>query len=795
MNFVKYIFLLLPFLGFTQLVTTNNQTVGSLVQNVLLGPGVSVSNITYSGAPQAIGYFSSLGTNLGIEQGIIMTTGTVQNNPGSGPHGPNNVGNADVDNGYGGNQQLSQLVEGTQTYNAAILEFDFIPYADTVRFRYIFGSEEYMEYVNTKFNDVFAFFISGPGITGQKNIALLPDGNPVTINNVNNGTNNTGPCKNCDYYVYNGTGSDSPYRNSSTYIQYDGFTKPLEAFSEVQCGKTYHLKIAIADVGDGLWDSGIFLEANSLTSKVPITVSHQISYNAFSDPNMMAEGCVSATVTLNRDPTKSDEAITIPINVTGTATQGIDYTNIPTTITFQPGQSVVEFSFEALEDGITEGVETINIEILVPDACGGIIPHYINLTINDVEPVSVFVEEPTLLCPGEEVELLAIPSGGVGPYDFSWSTGATTRGIMVSLTTTQTFSVSVTDFCLNQTATAFVTVNVPVFDPLELTITPDITEICPYLETVLEVFPVGGAGSYMFQWYGNEEQLDRRNVQTVFPSPGVTIYHVVVTDQCNETAEIQMIYTVLSPPLEIETSPEQIICPLDSVTIDVVATGGFGQYYYNWIHSGQNTPEVWVNPNQSTVYTVHVSDECQTFYIEGNTTVTVIKPIADFSFVSNVLFQNLPITFQNLTQNGMTYEWDFGNGFQSTVVHPNQEFVEPGGYVITLIATDYLGCTDTIQKKIVIQEEFYIYVPNAFTPDGNTYNNTFSASTVNIEKLNVSIFNRWGELVYNSDKVRFAWDGTYNGIVSQDGVYVYKINYTTYSKVEGEIIGHVTLIK
>src|SRR5690606_8196735 len=119
--------------------------------------------------------------------------------------------------GAGGFNMLSQLVGGEATYNASVLEFDFIPYSDTVKFRYIFGSEEYREYVNTGFNDVFAFFISGPGYAGYQNIAKLPNNTTVTIDNINDGEIINGAyvpqCNNCQYFVYNGSGNDAPYNS------------------------------------------------------------------------------------------------------------------------------------------------------------------------------------------------------------------------------------------------------------------------------------------------------------------------------------------------------------------------------------------------------------------------------------------------------------------------------------------------------------------------------------------------------------------------------------------------------
>ncbi len=798
MKLLISIALFLPLLTFSQLVTNTSQTPSGLVQNVLLGPGVTVSNISYSGSAQAIGYFTAAGTNLEIPEGIVLTTGTVLNN-GDGPHGPNNSTNSGIDNNAPGYFRLTNLVNGTSTFNAAVLEFDFIPYSDTVRFSYVFGSEEYREYVNSTFNDVFAFFISGPGIPGGiQNIARLPNNTVVAINNVNDGSESTGPyvpnCANCAYYKYNGTGSNGPYNGSATYIQYDGFTKPLEAVSKVQCGQTYHLVIAIADVGDGIFDSGIFLQANSLTSKVPVSVDYTMSYNAFNDPTIMAEGCVSTTVTLTRGSNNLTVPLTIPIAVTGTATPGVDYSTIPSSITFPAGQTTVSFNFNAFADGLAEGIETINLVFAIADPCGGNANQTINLKINDIAPVEVIVESNDVICPGNPIEVIANATGGVGPYVYSWNTGETTSSIFVNPTITTTYTVTVTDNCLLQTVVGSGVVNVPVFLPLTATSSADITEICPYIPATLSVTPEGGSGIYTYQWSTGLTQLGTTATQDVLPS-ATTVYNVLITDQCGNTTTEQVIYTITSPPLILTMSPAQLICPGDSAYISVSASGGFGQYYYSWSVNGATTDGIWVKPTETTLYQVSVSDECQTFTVAGTTMVEVIKPIADFAISSHTLFEGLPVTFQNLTSGGVTYVWTFGDGNGSTMVHPNNTYEVPGTYTVTLIATNQLGCKDTVSKPITILPEYYIYVPNAFTPDGNRSNNYFSASTVNIAKLNVKIYNRWGEMIFESDDLDFAWDGTYKGLKVQDGIFVYKIKYVTTGAIEETIVGHVALIK
>jgi gliding motility-associated-like protein len=773
-----------------QLVTIPGGSPASLVQNVLLGPGVTVSNIVFNGNTSAISQFTATGTNLGISSGIVMTTGTTYNN-GSGPQGPNNQSNAGVDNNFGGSGLLSSIIGGTQTYNATTLEFDFVPYSDTVRFKYVFGSEEYPEFAppnNSTYNDVFGFFISGPGISGNQNIARLPNDAVVSINNVNK-VNNT------NYYNYNGEGNNAPYDSSPIYIQYDGFTDVLTAIAKVQCGKTYHLILAVADVGDGVYDSGIFLEANSLSSNTPVTITHELSQIAFpNSPNKLAEGCVSSTIKIKREGNTST-ALTIPITVTGSATEGVDLSNIPSSITIPAGQTISTITLDALMDNDIEDEESISIAFQITDPCGNVNPIVVNLSIGDLQPVAVKVESGALVCPGDDLELKALATGGVGPYTYTWNTGATSSSIFVAPTSTQTYTVTVTDNCLKQSASGSGTVNVPVYQPILIDETEDITEICPYIPKQLEAKVSGGAGNYSYLWM-NEAQTTLGNQSTLIVKPSqTTVYTITVTDQCDVNATDTIVYTVTSPPLLISMSPTVEICPSDSTQISVTSTGGYGKHFYKWEESDKNTPQIWVSPKQTTTYHVNVSDECQTFSVLGTTTVFVIHPIADFSSSSRTLFDNLPITFQNLTVNGDSYQWDFGDGNTSKLVHPNNTYNAPGNYLITLVAIDEKGCKDTIVKSIFIEEAYYVYVPNSFTPDEFRYNNVFQASTVGVNNLKVQIFNRWGELIFESSEQNFRWDGTYQGKPAEDGTYLWKINYTTNSGREIIITGHINRLK
>ena len=264
--FYHLITCLLPAVSFGQLILGGNNP-QDIVTQVLSGSGVNISNITYTGSSEAISYFSANTQNMSFHSGLLITTGYRNL-----AMGPNNDSKSRIDNGYPG----SILVDGlasSQSHNAAILAFDLIPSGDTLKIRYIFGSEEYPEYVGNSYTDVFAIFMEGPGIPGSQNIAKLPNGDPITVNKVNNGNpGGTGSgipacaATNPQYFVDNGNGNQAPYNSSNTYLQFDGLTVPLTAKRAVIPGQTYHIIIVIAEGGDGIFDSGAFIEEGGITA-------------------------------------------------------------------------------------------------------------------------------------------------------------------------------------------------------------------------------------------------------------------------------------------------------------------------------------------------------------------------------------------------------------------------------------------------------------------------------------------------------------------------------------------------
>jgi len=779
-------------------LTTTVQDPATLVQNILLGDNnVNIFNISFQGSPSAIGSFTNPNTNLGIDAGIVMTTGTILGT--AGPIGPNSVPNAGLDNKQPGYQLLTNIV-GRQTFNASVLSFDFQTCSDSIEFRYVFGSEEYAEFVGSKFNDVFGFFISGPGFAGQQNIARLPNGAPVAINSVNNGNLNpyspqipiTGP-SNPQYYIDNGKGGLPP-QNKGNYIQYDGFTTVLTARAKVECGATYHLIMAIADVGDGLYDSGVFLEAQSFKAVAPIKTSYTLSSQAFDEPNALVRACSDATIRFDRTVCKMHMPVSINVMNSGSAIPGVDYQVLPNNVTISANMSYTEFILKPIYNGQPEPDKTVVLVFSYTDNCGDQHQDTLNFILRDMKPLNISLSDQWLTCPGDEINLTPSITGGGGNYQYLWSTGATTKTISVNPEITSNYALTVTDECSNDTISKTITVNVPTSSPIVLTGSPDEENICPYVPTTFFVNASGGFGGYSYLWSNNfGETFGTDSVQKVLPEK-TTIYSVTVTDVCGQKENYSLTYTVLSPPLIVELNSGIEICPGDSIELISTVTGGYGTYYYNWPHSTEKTPNVWVNPWFTTTYELIVSDDCQTFSVSEKTEVVVIKPNANFEPTSSVLFNNIPITFHNLTQNANSYVWDFGDSQSSTVVHPNHVFDDPGIYVITLIATDDKGCIDSIKKNITILEEYYIYIPNTFTPNDDRTNQFFSVQTVNIAELQIDIFDRWGNVIYNSDDLYFQWDGTQNGIIVSDGLYTYKVRYIATNGTQKELVGHVNLL-
>jgi len=264
--------------GVTVTDLSNGATAPGLAET-LVGGGLSISNVKVTGSPRAAGSFTGGAGSIGFESGIVLSSGKVQSNPEDEPcsrgvEGPNTcyeetgevpAGPSGSDNITSfeapGDEQLSSLAE-FPTFDASILEFDFVPTHGSAQFSYVFSSEEYSNYANTPYNDVFAFYVNG------NNCALVPGtAEPVAVNRINNGNDWGGDATPHHPELFRDNVRPAP----SIESQMDGLTTMLTCTASVTPGQSNHMKLAIADASDPILDSAVFIGGQSLVSGTQIS--------------------------------------------------------------------------------------------------------------------------------------------------------------------------------------------------------------------------------------------------------------------------------------------------------------------------------------------------------------------------------------------------------------------------------------------------------------------------------------------------------------------------------------------
>ncbi|MBX2892482.1 MAG: choice-of-anchor L domain-containing protein [Saprospiraceae bacterium] len=426
--------------GAAVLQVQGGQTAEQLIKQTLINADCfDVENVTYSGFPGQIGTFSNGNTNIGFPNGVIIATGNISVAP-----GPNLFDNASA--GYGSftpDSDLSQLAQSNNIYDRASIEFDFTPTESPVSFQFVFASEEYCEYVFSLFNDVFGFFISGPGIAGTKNIALVPNtNNPITINNINHLVNNQYYTNNQTIWSSNLCGQFPSFNQAINEVEFDGFTKQLVATVNVIPCETYRIRLKIADVGDGVFDSAVFLKGGSFQGGGDATVRFVV--NGTPDAEETIEGCDNVAIQINRIGSDQSQPITVTFSVGGTAIPGEDYEPLDTAYTIPAGQSQILVPVNIFKDFTAEDSETI--VLLLDNSCSCEVTEK-TLTILDYVPMNDTLLTVLACNAGGGTILNAELPGGKAPYTYFWSTNETTPTITVSPSVNTTYSVTVSDAC------------------------------------------------------------------------------------------------------------------------------------------------------------------------------------------------------------------------------------------------------------------------------------------------------------------------------------------------------------
>ncbi len=229
-------------------------------------------------------------------------------------------------------------------------------------------------------------------------------------------------------------------------VVYDGITNALTAIYPVTCGQTYHIKLAIADVNDKSYDSGVFLEAGSFTSQPPVTITASIA------DSVITEDCGTTILYFVRPQTQTANPITYHYTISGTATNGVDYTPaLPDSIVFPAGQDSVWINITALNDGLAEPLESLTLSLNNVTICGIQVVISFDLHIKDYTPLSTQSTNDTTICIGQSAHIGMTVNEGVPSYAFSWTTNGTNAGNTQALTVTPLsnawYIANVTDAC------------------------------------------------------------------------------------------------------------------------------------------------------------------------------------------------------------------------------------------------------------------------------------------------------------------------------------------------------------
>ena len=702
-----------------------------LVNNVLLGGGVVASNHSYQGEAVQIGWFDAVNTNLGINNGIVMCTGDIYAldpvNVGAGGFIPNTVTDPDllaVANSVPG--MIGQSFSVSSINDVAILEFDFIPTSDSLEFRYAFGSQEYFAYENTQYNDVFGFFLSGPGIAGPWangaiNLANVPGTNPplpITISSV---CNDPPDVMNPQYFVSNQNGL-------SIIADADGFTTVLTANALVQCGATYHIKLAIADGSDSGLSSYVWLEAGSFSSP-PLNIIDNLGI----DSAYMSIPC-NSTVVLTAN------------GGSGATYQWFDASSV----VFSTASSVT----------VGEGTYVVSADIL---GCA-----VLSDTLTVVEgDFPTFSFGPDLMIPCNSDTLInPIVTGGTTPYTYLWNTGQSDSMLTLGL---GNYQLTVTDLygCSGS-------------DDLDITydVAPsvdlgaDFNIPCNTKSLVVPIV-VGGTAPYSYVW-------NTGDISSSLDLPEGS-YQLTVTDiyGCSGIDDLEITYDAIPSAV---VSGGGSICDDGENTTEVYFNFN-GLLPWNLVFTDGNINYTTTNILLSN-YT-HITNTAGSYEIVQADDVN--NCIASSVGVANVIVNSLPVAvitpsevtvYENetveLTAGTYTYyEWYTVN--DSLV--SNEEILtvsDSGSFYIWV--QDENGCEDLSEIVIVnVVPITQLFIPNSFTPNDDEHNELFVIKGMNVVTFSIKIFDRWGEQLFESDSIDKYWDGRFNTKKVQQGAYYYNI--------------------
>lgn len=823
-----------------QITIDNTLTPEEIVNDILLGGGVVASNITFTGGLNQIGTFedSTPGADpgLGLDYGVAMNTSAVSALAvgGAGGAGGGVSGDADL-------LSVANLVPGligeTFTVNSindlAILEFDFIPSSNSLEFNYVFASDEWNTFINSQYNDAFGFFISGPGLSGNYstpagfpdgaiNVAFVPDtpGDiPITISSITPSLNN-------EYYV----SSSGATGGTTTDHSLNSQTTVMTAEVNVQCGQTYHIKMAIGDGSDTALDSAVFLEGGSFSSSGINLVYETENEN---ENSRMTEGCYNGLLQLNLNTPNPDEATIVELYVGGTAINGVDYSEIPSQLIYPPGTTTQSLVIEAFEDDLVEGDEVLELGFVVCDEL--ISFQYI---IEDRKEIVLDISEDQYVCESETdpVTFIAFANGGYEDYSFTWTYEDAVVGNDFTLTVfpqeTGTYTCEVVGDC-GESAEATVDLNIIPDSPhafFESRFNANaniVEEGCEYVELTFELPSIVDVDTELtFEISGNAvpgvdyyeipntivipagEQSASLNIEAIVDGVYETDEYINFVfpfyDECKPDNTLQLTLRSVSR-LAVELPENFTICEGDEIDVLAEVHGGIEPYVLTWtapdgeVWSGFNLVDI---PLDNTLYNLTVTDACG---VEVKDNIEVTVPHYDPLVITEPLSSSYQLCLNDefvieADVKGGTGVYDFVWYIEGVEYAHGRRLVVPtegrSNFNYELLVRDDCNTVASKQMNVEVSD---CAMPNVFTPNGDGKNDYFFLNTGDAENnVRIEIFNRWGQKVFASENYELCtgandtdcWDGTnYNtGKACGEGTYFYVIEHFDGRIKKGEFV-------
>lgn len=432
----------------------------------------------------------------------------------------------------------------------------------------------------------------------------------------------------------------------------------------------------------------------------------------------------------------------------------------------------------------------------------------LNGSLDEPPPILLTATVPDTVCLNTPVELTAFASGGSGPYHYDWGVVGNGDTLLHAFDMSQTVFLEVTDAAGCHGPQRSFDVLVLDLSKAILTTLGD-TTVCPGDQAIVSAAVHGYPGEYTTTWPGLGTTGNGPFTVPVLDNDTVL---VTVTDGCGQQIDGTIILLVEHPPVldlpEIIAegcAPLHVTMPAIEHPVPLTYAWNLG----NGMTSGSSTPSITYSAGQYEVsLVVSTPQGCKAAADTPGLVIAHPPPVAAFTadpWTTDI--DNPSISFTDMSNGDIiAYFWDLGDGATSTVRHPAHTYDDIGDFQVELQVADRNGCTDLVTRTVHITPVYDITIPNVFTPStegspggywipGDLSNDVFYPFTRFVKDYRMRVFNRWGELIFESNDLAIGWDGWYRGRISPQDVYVYQVWVRFVDDKEVLRMGDVTLLR